>query len=242
MNRYGTSGPLLSFVVVLAASQAAFAQTSDRDRLTSDIASFRAKLDAKKDLLLSPSTDDMKTYAAYSGQKDRGLIRLMPRGKYEGVLSIRGAGAYYSFTRKTHEYGYGSDVGLDHRTLSVGFAGADFGFLTDLGDVPLESIGLDHPSLRFLLAYTPPTMIADAREEQRRRAHGFEVEGITFKDSARAKLDTTYALRSVNYRESDVLVALRVVREDSDGSLIIAWKMLKEFAKPDPVRDTEAQR
>ena len=241
MNRYGTSGPLLSFVVVLAASPAGFAQTSDRDRLVADITKPRATLDAKESPLLSPSAADQKTYAAYWGQKDRGLIRLMPRGKYEKVLTIRGGGAYYSFTRRTHEYGHGSDVELQQGTLSVGFAGADFGFMTDLGDVPLESIGLDHPSLRFLVAYTPPTVIADARKEQR-RADGFEVEGIRLKDSARAKLGTTYALRSVNYRESDVLVALRVVREDADGSLIIAWKMLKEFAKPDLVRDTEAER
>jgi hypothetical protein len=44
-------------------------------------------------------------------------------------------------------------------------------------------------------------------------------------------------LRSINYSDSDVLVAFRVLRKDTDGSLIIAWKMLKEYPVPDLARD-----
>lgn len=243
MNRYRTSGLLLFLVLVLAASQAGFSQTSDRDRLASDIASLRAKLDAKTELLLSPSTDDKKTYATYLGQKDRGLIRLTPRGKYEKLLTIRGGGAYYSFTRKTHDYGFGSDVELSQGTLSVGFAGADFGFIANLGEMPLDTIGLDHPSLRFLVAYSPPTVEADARKERRRGGRdGFQVDDITLKDSEKAKLNSTYVLRSIDYGVSDVLVALQVVREDADGSLILTWRMLREFPKPQLVREGEAPR
>jgi hypothetical protein len=38
-----------------------------------------------------------------------------------------------------------------------------------------------------------------------------------------------------------LLVALKVVRQDTDGSLIIAWKLLKKFPKPELARDTAAQ-
>ena len=58
-------------------------------------------------------------------------IKLLPRGKYpDTAVGIREAGAYYSFTRKTHEYNYGSDIELtgDGR-FSVGFAGGDHGLI-----------------------------------------------------------------------------------------------------------------
>jgi len=46
------------------------------------------------------------------------------------------------------------------------------------------------------------------------------------------KVNTTYLLRSINYVASDVLVAFRVVRKDSDGSIIIIWKLLKNYPRP----------
>lgn len=39
-------------------------------------------------------------------------------------------------------------------------------------------------------------------------------------------------LRSINFREADTLVALKVYRKDADGSLIIFWKTIKNFEKP----------
>jgi hypothetical protein len=47
----------------------------------------------------------------------------------------------------------------------------------------------------------------------------------------------TYILRSIDYSESDVLVAFRVVRRDTDGSVIIAWKLLRKYAVPQLARN-----
>jgi hypothetical protein len=70
-------------------------------------------------------------------------------------LTIRGGGAYYSFTRLTHEYGLGSDIELQpvptndfvappiaEYDFLTGFAGADYGFIVTLGNVPLEKVTL----------------------------------------------------------------------------------------------------
>lgn len=51
-------------------------------------------------------------------------------------------------------------------------------------------------------------------------------------------LGNTYLLRSVNYDRSDVLISFRVVRRDSDGSLILLWKMLRQFPGPILVRNS----
>jgi len=185
------------------------------------------------DQLLPPSTEDLSSFAAFLSQPQTGLMRLMPREIYDGYLTARGGGAYYSFSRLTHEYGYGSDIGLEQGYLSVGFAGADFGFLTNLGNVPIDEITLGTPALQYLATFSPPTNLADARVQQQRAGTGFTDGGFSYVDRMRATASTTYALRSISYHASDVLVVFRVVRFDTDGSVIVAWKILHTFAVPD---------
>jgi hypothetical protein len=48
----------------------------------------------------------------------------------------------------------------------------------------------------------------------------------------RATQSTTYALRSLCFGTSDVLVVFRVVRIDVDGSVILAWKLLNKYSLP----------
>ena len=55
------------------------------------------------------------------------------------------------------------------------------------------------------------------------------------------ELNATYLLRSISYSRADILVALQVVRKDSDGSMIIAWKLLKSFATPEVARTVAIQ-
>jgi hypothetical protein len=184
------------------------------------------------DQLLPPSTEDLSAFAAFLSQPQTGLMRLMPRETYDGYLTIRGGGAYYSFARVTHEYGYGSDIGLEQGYLSVGFAGADFGFLTNLGDVPIDGISLDTPAVQYLATFSPPTNLADARVQQQRAGTGFTSGGYYYVDDMRATASTTFAVRSICYNASDVLVAFRVVRFDTDGSAIVAWKILQKLAVP----------
>src|SRR5215475_5541105 len=128
----------------------ALAQSESRSKTIKEINSLNKELSKKEKELLSPSAEDRAAFAEFLKQRNTGLIRLLPRGLYEGMLNIRGGGAYYSFTRLTNEYVYGSDIELqmvphnpnnDDAILPVpdyrfhtGFAGADFGFIVTLGD------------------------------------------------------------------------------------------------------------
>ncbi len=47
----------------------------------------------------------------------------------------------------------------------------------------------------------------------------------------------SYVLRSIGIDKSDVLVALKIVRKDADGSLVLFWKNLKTYEKPVIKRD-----
>lgn len=147
-------------------------------------------------------------------------------------LSIRGGGSYYSFSRRTHEYGFGSDIQLAHGHLLTGFAGSDYGLMVNLGDVPLENVDLSLTEANVLASYKPAPELEQARQEYRRVAQGTEIDGLAVKSRLPLGSNSTYLLRALNYRSSDVLVAFRVVRVDSDGSATILWKLLKKYPAP----------
>lgn len=224
---------LITLMLVCSGSTSA-QQASDRASMLREIDSLRSQLNARETAFLEPSTEDRAAFAEYLNAPNSGLIRLLPREEYDNNkhLVIRGGGAYYSFSRLTHEYGYGSDIELQMGNLSVGFAGADYGMLAMLGDVPLESVTLELPELEFLSSYVPPTSLPKARLEQRRTSNGIEMENIRYSRHLPATVNKTYILRSINYDTSDVLVAFRILRKDTDGSLIIGWKLLKKYAVP----------
>ena len=223
------------FTLVLSAFSVS-AQTQSRDDVIKQIEAKRAELAVLEQKVLAVADSDREEFAAFLSQPQTGIIRLLPRETYDGnakrALAIRGGGAYYSFVRKTHEYGYGSDIELAQEQLSAGFAGADYGMLLNLGDVPLEQVANDHAATRALLAYTPPVREAEVRAEFRKLWQGIELSGFTFKSRVPAKVSNTYLLRSISIDTSDTLAMFRVIRKDTDGSLILVYKVLKTFPKP----------
>jgi hypothetical protein len=55
----------------------------------------------------------------------------------------------------------------------------------------------------------------------------------------RAEIGATYLVRSINFREADVLVAFKIVRQDEDGSLIIPWRLLEKYSVPKLARNSQ---
>lgn len=196
------------------------------------IATLQAELKIKETIFLLPADEDFTANAAFLAQPDTGLVRLMPRESFDGVLLTRGGGAYYSFVRLTHEYGYGSDLSLERGNFRVGFAGADFGFLVSLASADIDSVTIEHAGVKYLANFVAPTSEPEAREQYRRSGQGFEENGFLYRNPLVASVNTTYAVRSVDYGGSDTLVVFRVMRQDTDGSLILIWKLLKWFSTP----------
>jgi hypothetical protein len=235
--------PALGIALMLALSTSAVATSSDRAKLLSKLEALRNQVSAAEAEYLAPTKQDRAAHARFLAEPDTGLFRLLPRPRTEALakVSIRGNGAYYSFTRLTHEYGYGSDILLEQGRFSVGFAGANYGMLGDLGDTPLEAVAVDAPGVRFLADWATPSRIEEARERQRESSAGLVDAGIALARSVPAVAGHAYVLRSVDFGTSDVLVALRVERADDDGSLIVAWKLLKRFPVPELVRDPSSE-
>ncbi len=210
------------------------AQSQSREDALKELKAKRAELAALEFKILDVSDSDREANAVVLGGADTGIIRLLPRETYDRkLMTMNGGGAYYSFTRSTHEYGQGSDISLESGMLSVGFAGADYGMLLNLGDISLDRVTPDVPAVRALLDYTPPVKEAKARQEYQNLWQGLELSGFTFKNRLSARVSNTYLLRSISYERSDIATAVRVVRQDTDGSLILVFKVLKRFPSPD---------
>jgi hypothetical protein len=218
------------------------AQPESRADLFKQIEAKRAELEILEKQILEPSAQDRAAYADFLQLPNTGLVRLLPREKYDdqayrGIakssVTIRGGGAYYSFSANTHDYNAGrSEIGLEMRHLSVGFAGANYGMLARLDGARLEDLSNEVPGVIFLANYKAVSTEPEARVEQRRFGTGATIDGMSYKTRLRVEVGATYILRSVNYSSSDVLVAFRVDREDSDGSIIIAWKLLQKYPVP----------
>lgn len=193
---------------------------------------MREQLKQKELEFLSASAEDRAQFSEFLLQRDTGLARLLPREKYREKLNVREGGAYYSFTKLSNSYDRDAQIGLEQESLSTGFAGADFGFLASLGDIPLESAVLDHEGVQYLAAFVPPTVEPEARDQQHRTGRGFEIGRNGYKSHLPVMIGGAYILRSISYERFDVLVAFRVVRQDTDGSVILLWKKLREFSTP----------
>jgi hypothetical protein len=232
---------LLSAIgVTLLIGHSTNSQTPSRGDIRKQIELKRAELQALEEQFLAPTEADREAYATLLSQPDSGIIRLLPREIFDSegyrqvtkTITMRGGGAYYSFSRLTHEYGYGSDLELNSGYLSVGFAGCDYGMLLKLGQVQLTDVTVEYPGVKYLATYEAAASEPEARIEQRRFGSGTEIDGTIFKTRAPLEAGSSYILRSINFEVSDVLVAFQVVRKDDDGSAIIAWRLLKKYAKP----------
>lgn len=235
----------VSILTLVLSALTASAQTQSREDILKELTARRAEIvKLEKTLaplekaLLSPSEQDRAAYARFLKQPDTGLMRLLPREDYDGkiVSSVRGGGAYYSFTERSNEYGW-SDISLEQGYLKTGFAGANYGMLTMLGDVPLENVSLETIAASLVAVHQAAANEPLARIEQRRWSDGTTVDGTAFKDRLPLKANSTYLLRAILYSSHDCLVAFRVVRIDSDGSAIILWKLLKNYPVPQLARN-----
>ena len=239
MKRIFTVALFVAAVTTWSISTAA--QSESRDDVLKKIESKRAELEAKRAELealeakfMVASEEDIAAYTEFLQQPDTGITRLLPREVFDNknTLTTRGGGAYYSFTHKTHEYGRGTQIGFEQDTFNVTFAGADYGMLARLGDVPLKTISLESPAAKFLASYEAVSEEPQARAEYSRFANGVKVEDVLFKTRQPAIVNNTYVLRGIHYSDSDVLVAFRIVRKELDDSVIIVWKLLKQYPKP----------
>ncbi len=203
--------------------------------------STTALLSSKEKKVLAASAEDQKANASFLHQHGTGIFRLLaasditvnasnPRNSV--VVPIRGGGAYYSFTKRTNDFDEWADIALRNGVLVTGVAVRSLGVMNTLGSAALESITIETPGVAYLAKFVPPSTIDEAGKQFKSLARGVPDGEFTYKLSMPVLADTTYVLRSIEYKRSDSLIAFRIVRQDADGNLTIIWKELKKFQVP----------
>lgn len=215
------------FVLVLFTVLISNAQDLSREQKLQKIEELNKQIKTLENSVILPDAKDLKK------AQELGLdaFRLMPREEYDHKLTVQGGGSYYSFTTKSHDYQKIAQIGLEQNNVKVGFAGADYGFIADVGEISLTDISKENAESNFLVNYKPPTILTEIRLEQR-KAWNYEVNGITYKSNLPAFVGHTYVLRAISFDAADVLVAFQIHRKDADGSLIIFWKLIEYFKIP----------
>lgn len=206
-------------LLILFCSSIVFSQELNREQKLQKIDELNSQIKNLEADVLLPNAKDLK-----QAQKESfGVFRIMPRERYDHKLTVQGGGSYYSFTTKSHDYQKTAQVGLEQNSLKVGFAGADYGFIADLGEIELADVINETAEVNFLLNYKPPTNEPDVRTEQR-KVWNYEIDGLLFKSRVPAIVGHSYVLRSINFGDADILVAFKVYQKESDGSLILFKK------------------
>src|SRR6185503_13485682 len=101
------STTVLFFFVTLSLASGNFVRAQSRADLLHELQAKRVELQQLETEFLAPSVEDRSSYAAFLSQADTGLIRLLPRERFDSesyrqnkqTLAMRGGGAYYSFSR-----------------------------------------------------------------------------------------------------------------------------------------------
>ena len=173
---------------------------------------YNRKLTDEQKRLLAPLAEEEAAHRDFLRQDHTGLIRLLPRGKYEFnitvsadnpalILPIRGGGAFYSFVEKKHAFGPWSEISLQEGRLVVGFQPQSLALMTRLGDVPLESLTVTTPAIAYLAQFAPPTERRAARDQSVRNFQGFVVGERFYNSVLPAMVHQTYVLRTMIYKK-----------------------------------------
>ncbi|MHC4939548.1 MAG: hypothetical protein ACYTHK_11310 [Planctomycetota bacterium] len=159
--------------------------------------------------LLTPAEDYRR---AFAHDRTINVARILERGLLQGVPEPRGGGAYFSFETRSHSYDKKPDIELQNGYFKSGFAGGDIGLVVPIDVKSVIDATLEHQPDAFKL--DPPQFCKHARSARER---------------ATAETGKVYMIRSIRWRQADLVAAFEVLQRDEYG-LTFAWKLLEKQA------------
>lgn len=209
---------------------------------------------------LAPNAEDKLKYTGFLRENRTGLFRLMndvecAENLYvirvdEGCSEFIQGSSFYSFRKKEYTTAHLSDIRYKDGLL-ITDAIFSQNILVRLGDIPLETLTLSSDGMKFLVDFVPEDLNTKATKQYVELVKGIRFNKYEYRKAIPAILNNTYAMRIVAYRgslykrfhgwaydllagdnRSDLIVAFRIIRKDSDGSISILWKELERKKSP----------
>lgn len=254
---------LLLLLIFIGASevpaQRLESKLSALNRLTHPLYRKATKEELRK---IAPNPHLFQKYAAFLRQDETGLTRLLPdAGCAESTrvvvatkeclaYTMPGAGYAYSFREDNYRIPRLADIIFTENSFQASGV-LLHGIFVKLGDVPLETVGLQTAGMKYLVDFQPEPNYDRAKLISEKLSEGVETDGFFYRRGLNAEDDTVYALRSIAYRgrylrairgitynefaydkRRDIIVAFRIVERGADDSVTILWKILSEKKSP----------
>ncbi len=221
----------------------------------------KAVLSEKDREAIKINADDAAAFTGFLKQSDTGIVRLHDVSlcsENMGILEVNapcpqnvwGKATAFSFRAKGYRLKLFSDIQLNSKTFDI--TGINIlGFLSNLGDISIETANLKTAGIKELAEFEPSTEYKEVVKQQKFARKGFIVGDFFYRSSMPVELSKTYVLRSIAYRSDfyfqigktkmsledldkrkDVIVVFRLIRQYDDGSVGILWKKLKRNSAP----------
>ena len=224
---------------------------TDRDKeLTSLIPEDKTKFGA---FLALPHTGFLRIHDSALCDEKSAIISANEPCPY----NIMGKATSYSFRKEDYRSQFYSDIKFKNSNFQI--VGVNMlGFLTNLGDVPLEKITLQTDGIKEMAEFEPSVDIKDVKRQLNIVRKGFKIGDFLYRTWLPMNENNTYALRCIAYESKiyqkinsfkvdlleidkrvDITVIFRVIRKHDDGSVSILWKELSRKDAPKLITDEE---
>jgi hypothetical protein len=235
---------------------------TQRKLLRARIIPLYRKPTEKEMAVLAPDPKDSSDYARFLKQKKVGLVKLVADKGCAGNVKVvvasprcakytmPGAGSAYSFRERMHRLVRLGDIYFRKNTIQVP-ATLAHGIIVNLGNIPLEEVGLESKGVVFVSNFERSKTIIEAAAMANKLIKGIKNDGNVYASILAVRPESTYVLRSIAYRgkvlkslpglvyneldfdnRRDVIVAFRIVRFVKDESITILWKELRNKKSP----------
>lgn len=216
------------------------------------------KLSESDKNLVAPEAEFSAKYQEFLKQPKTGLLRLLAfycpgnedgRGcKGNGIPAF---GSAYSFRRNEYQLHSWADLWLNNNFFVSDVLHGQ-GWLVALGDVEIENLSLTSKGADFLSLINPASDSALAENQFEESVAGIKENKLVYRKFVPVRENTTYVLRSVAYRgkfitytgasvkrdmtkgdtRADIIIAFRVIKQDSEGNVTLVWKELSRKEAP----------
>jgi hypothetical protein len=204
--------------------------------------------------------EDLKQYADFLKQPKTGIIRLQNADncspsdlvvKASAVCpnNISGKATAFSFRAGTYKLPLFSDMFFKGSILMASGA-FTIGIYSNLGDQDIILLNSSSKGVKELLDFQPPERENEIERQYSILKRGVQIGDLIYRGAVGADTNKTYVMRSIAYKgtiprgekpgtinllaadeRKDVTVVFRIVRQNSDGSIVLLWKELSR-AKP----------
>jgi len=244
-----------------AEANARASATLPREKLPKLTEKDRKRIEA----LLTPDPADVAANKEFLEQPRTGIFRLFPNSNCESKMQIRVDGDCANHVPGGSNYSFRPGAGTPDihfntgRVIGEGFFSEVI--LAEVGKMTIEETA-NAEQVAFLRKFEPASDFAGARRQHAELIKGIRSNGVTYSNRVLPKLDTTYAVRIIAYRNDnnlrrrlpvegltpdnpvisfqtvqadnrfDLLVVFRIIRREADGNITILWKELSRQKSP----------